>query len=437
MATGLALTASTGSPAETLSVSTEVFDQIIALLNERPDIAPVLEATSRPRPATRSPAAQRCLLEPRDVVLSVPKGTPDPALGPDRSRYEIEKVRLPVLLDRRAKVPAAKGGSALLVATNVMAVNSDGSPRSYHPLDAFGTCKTSGSPAADAGAPCAINLLCNAGVRVYEGARPIRCGQREDYQRAWDEMWGLIATGRAVRIPESYLARDPDRSSDRRYGFFHPERPVTVLFKDTIIPHDTNKVPCVRNVAGTRYEGFFVAATSLKGRERRDEAEGHVVSRIVKDRRCSPIPFVNAETLPNIVIPKGGFAGAKVGDLVVGYRKEPSGEERWVYGIVGDEGPNDKFGEGSMAFNAALRGIPVRPWDSYRDIARNLHIGDRASKKETVGLLILRGTGGLTRKDMSTASVERQSRRAFQAWAKGSLAAAQNRFRACLEAVAE
>jgi len=428
------------------TVSTEMFDQIIALNNERPDIPPeLLPATTPPATApavasgdARDAARRLCGLTRREISFSVPKSIPDPALGPDRSRYEITKSLLPVLLGPEGETARA---SPLFVVTDVMAVNVDGSPRAYHPRDIFGT--SCAVPAGAAGAKvatngtqpaCALNFLCYAGVRLYDGARPIRCSNREEYQRYWDEMWSLIETGRAMRIPEQYWARDPSRAVDRRYGFFHPEKPVTVLFKDTIIPRDTERLPCIRDVAGARYYGFFVGATSLKGRERKDEPEGQVASEIASDRRCNPIPYVNAETLPNLVIPKGGFAGAKVGDLVVAYRKARDGQERWVFAIVGDEGPNDKFGEGSMAFNAALKGIS-KTWSSYRELARDLHIGERGAKQETIGILLFRNTAGATAGDLSAGNVASKAEQAFRGWGAGSLDAAKRRFLACMSAL--
>ena len=116
--------------AGTPTVSPEVFDQIIVLLNERPDVPPALEPRDPTRPAKASKAAELCRLELRDIVYSVPQGKPAPELGPDRSTYEITKARQPVLLDPRASIAAEKGGAALFIATHVMAVNSDGSPRS-------------------------------------------------------------------------------------------------------------------------------------------------------------------------------------------------------------------------------------------------------------------------------------------------------------------
>ena len=264
-----------------LTVSTTTFDEIIALNNERPDIPPELLAASVAQPIAqpdaRAAARQLCGLERREVAFSVPKSIPDLALGPDRSRYEITKSLLPVLLGAEAE---AARGSPLFVVSDVMAVNVDGSPRAYHPRDIFGTAcaPATAGQAASGGSnglqpACALNYLCYGGVRLYDGTRPIRCTNREEFQRYWDELWPLIETGRAVRIPQDYWARDPKRAVDRRYGYFHPEKPITVLFKDTIIPRDAEQAPCVRDVATAKYQGFFVGATSLKGRERADEPE--------------------------------------------------------------------------------------------------------------------------------------------------------------------
>jgi hypothetical protein len=308
--------------------------------------------------------------------------------------------------------------------TDVMAVNLDGSPRAYHPDDIWaGNCAppaagVTPAPTTASAQPkaCALNVLCYAGVRFFvDGSRPVRCADRDQYQQLWQEMWPLISSGRAVRVPDRYWSRDPQRASDGRYGFFHPEKPLTVLFKNTIIPQSSAGGPCVRDVAGARYQGYFVNKTSLRGSEREDEAEGRRRSAIVTDKRCSPLPYVNAETLPALVIPKGGFAGAKVGDLVVAYRKARDGAERWVYAIVGDEGPNDKFGEGSLALNAALNGHAAeKRWSSYRELVRDTHIGERGAGKEAIGVMIFRGSAKHAAKDLSRHNVERVAELQFR-----------------------
>ena len=82
--------------------------------------------------------------------------------------------------------------------------------------------------------------------------------------------------------------------------------------------------------------------------------------------------------------------------------------------------------------------IGAAPQDKkYAGEPTELHIGDRNNKKETVGLLIIKGTGGLTRRDLSVANVAYESRKAFRAWGSGSVDAAKLRFKACLEAATE
>jgi hypothetical protein len=426
-------------------VSEAAFAEIIAILNERPDTPPQLLAERAAMigatPAGKQAALQACRLARHDMLFRLYRSKPAPDLGPNRSAFDVTETRLPLLLGARA-------GTPLFVRTDVMAVNLDGSPRAYHPSDIWAAnctpqaASTVGAaavtPAAPpAGTPCALNLLCYAGVRFFvDGSRPVRCADRAEYQKHWDEMWPLIESGRAVSVPESYWARDPQRSTDGRYGFFHPEKSLTVLFKNTIIPRDSRGGPCRRDVATARYQGYFVGKTSLTGSERADEPEGRSSAPLVTEKQCSPLPYVNAETLPALVIPKGGFAGAAVGDLVVAYRKDRAGTARWVYAIVGDEGPNDKFGEGSLALNAALRGHPPgQRWDNYRELVRDTHIGERGAGKEDIGVMIFRGSSRRAAGDLSRRNVARVAERLFRRFGDGSLEAARSRFLACLDAL--
>ncbi len=412
---------STGQPIPYLtdqrySVSPKTFDEILATLKSRPSIKPKFSA---PVPITPSDqTAGICNLSSQTVTFSRAK----PAAGKGgTSDYTITTKTMPILTSEGAEgVLFAKAGT--------FAVNVDGSPRAYHPGDVYGRCNTAPVGLQKGKTVCAINFLCYAGVRVFEGGKEVRCGDRKNYQRAWNEMWNEIGAGRAVKIPRSYWRRGG--KFKRRYGFFHATKPVTVMFLDSIIRKDAAGKPCVRNVKGSPYYGYFVAATSLTGDEGEDESEGRDVAKIVTDKRCDPIPFVDAEKLPSIVIPVGGFAGAKVGDLVVGYRRAASGEARWVYAIVGDQGPNHKFGEGSVAFNEALKGHKRR-WKNYSEIVRKLHISAREKGASKVSVLIFKDTKAKLANKLSRKSVQSTAETLFKHWGGGSIDAAKKRFQAC------
>lgn len=394
-----------------LTVPPAMFDRVLAELNAKPDVPPVL-ATG---PGT--PTAPACGLARSRMSFLVPKLA---GRGPDGvSRFTTATRATSVFQD----------AASVMVAPTKMTVNVDGSPRAYHPADPHGECR-----AGAAGPACALNLLCYAGVRVFENGREIRCGARQAYQRAWAEMWGEITAGRAKAVPASYWRRDPTGRSAPRYGFVHPEKPLAVMFNRKVIPDASDGRPCLRDANAARYGGYFVSATSLTGDERADEPEGSARAAIVADAKCSPLPFVDAETIPAVVIPKGGFAGAEVGDVAVGLMTDARAGPRLVYGIVGDEGPNDRFGEGTIAFNMALRGLDPAPrvgrWAGDGDVVRAAHLEVPSGR---LAILILKGTASGVGRDLSRSAITARARTAFSTWGGGTEAAAKKRLAACLD----
>lgn len=412
-------------PERDVSVSEQTFDSILAQLRARPNIAP--EFSPPTDISDESDAARACGLASQAVTFTQPIPDQSAAASAGQPRYTLKATQ--------GRILSSEGSSGVVMATaKTFAVNVDGHPRAYHPADIYGRCDTTTTGPAKGQTVCAINVLCYGGIRIFNGAREIPCGRHEDFKSAWNDVWAEIEGRRAKQIPRAYWQRSGNRMFDHSYGFFHATKPVTVMFRDTIIRQDNIGQPCRRDVPGTKYEGYFVSATSLTGNEGPDETEGTDANRIVTDKRCDPVPYVDAEKLPSIVIPLGGFAGAKVGDLVIGYRKDANGGERWVYAIVGDEGPNHKFGEGSIAFNAAIMGSSG-PWPSYREITRDLHVATERLGGGPVGVVIFKATharlGGL----VTATNVEKHATEVFTAWGGGEIERAKDRFRACMTAL--
>ncbi|MGE0627748.1 MAG: hypothetical protein AB7O43_07960 [Hyphomicrobiaceae bacterium] len=408
-----AAAASAGCP-----VSKAEFRAILAELTARPNIPPRLMPASQA--AGDRDALKACGMPRRELQFSVPQRLPDQAGLP--SRFRIDHQRLPILSDA-----GSRSRGAVFAIAGRFAVNADAAPRAYHPLDPFGRCTGKGKDRI-----CALDALCNAGVRIFRGKTEIKCQDRDAYSAAWKEMWGLISERKARPIPRRYWRLDRTRTTNTHYGFFHPDKSLTVIMRHNIIPHDRNLRPCVRDVAGTRFAGYFVSKTSLRGNQGADEAEGPAAADIVKDHRCNPLPYANPEVLRGVVIPVGGFAGAKVGDLAVIYRKAPGGPDRFVYAVVSDQGPNHAFGEGSIALNAALKGIAPNV-NSIADLYR-LDISSKDDGKERIGVLILRGTAGVL-DNLSQASIDAAVAKAFQSWGGGSADKAKQRFMACMAAL--
>ncbi|MFM1814832.1 MAG: hypothetical protein RLZ98_1527 [Pseudomonadota bacterium] len=404
-------------PRGEFSVSERTFDRILAQLAATPSVPPKFAPPALIPAATE--AAGKCGLMRQAVTWTKSVLDKEKTASAAAPTYALETTEGAILTSP----------DAVFATADTFAVNVDGSPRAYHPGDVYGKCDIAQTGPDKGKKVCAINFLCYAGVRIFQGAREIKCGARDAYKKAWNDIWGEVVGGKAKEIPRSYWQRGREDFSSR-YGFFHPKEPLTVMFKDTIIRKDAAGRPCQRDVPGTRYEGYFVAATSLTGDEGADEREGKDRAKIVSDSRCDPIPYVDAEKLANIVIPVGGFAGASVGDLVVAYRNS-GGSERWVYAVVGDQGPNHKFGEGSVAFNAAIKGTKTE-WANYSEIVRNLHISPRNKDAGPVGTLIFKGTRPALAGDLSTANVEKQALEAFLKWGNGDVTRAKERFRACM-----
>jgi hypothetical protein len=146
----------------------------------------------------------------------------------------------------------------------------------------------------------------------------------------------------------------------------------------------------------SRHPGYFVAATSLNGNAPA-RADG-----------CSPARYIDAEQIPFLVLPKGGFGGVGIGDVMVA-RMKRDGVERTIYGIVADAGPAHQLGEGSAALNAALLGR-TRPLINMRD-SWALDIEGSA-----VTTLVLGGTRDKFRGDYSRKNVEAVAKAEFTRW---------------------
>jgi hypothetical protein len=378
------------------TVSVEMFDRIVAELNARPDVPPRIEAGQA---IANSDEAAACDMAPTDVILTVPELT---GRRDGVSLYQTREERLSIL----ATSPAPATGS-IVARPKGLSVDLDGSPRAYHPLDPYGACPQEGR----GGKPCALDWLCNAGVRLFSGGNEIGCRDKDAYAAAWSSMWSEISSSRAVAVPSADWQRDVSGRSAPRYGFFHSARPLAVVMSTAILPKDESGKPCVRTGEA---DGYFVSATSLTW-----TGVGGTV--------CAPDRYLNAAEIPAVIVPKGGFAGAAIGDVAVGHIREVEGRERLAFGIVGDLGPNHRFGEGTLAFNAALLGIEPREWKGAHEINRETDIG---ASKGRITILIIKSAGHIT--TVPTAAALRQrAAAAFAAWGRGSEAAARKRLAAC------
>jgi len=96
--------------------------------------------------------------------------------------------------------------------------------------------------------------------------------------------------------------------------------------------------------------GFYISPTALEDTTKREN---------------DPRRYVNAERVPYIVLTgtKQQYLNAKFGDYAVVYNSQNG---KWAYAMCGDEWPQIKIGEGSIALAKRL-GIPANPRDGGVD----------------------------------------------------------------------
>src|SRR4051812_35109449 len=220
-------------------------------------------------------------------------------------------------------------------------VDADGAGRAYHPDDPFGDCsQTPGRKRV-----CALDNFSDAGMRLYLGAtrlkRPDPKSQTSDapeFLPNWRDLWPLIRDQKLAPLPLSTIGA-PEGARD--FNLIHwRDRNLTFAFNRKIVPATRKGYPC-RYGPDSEYSGYFISATTFKKRSR-TRADG-----------CKPQQYLDSEKVPFLVVPTQKFGGIELGDIAIGFLKMPNALHI-AYGIAGDTGPYDHFGEGSIAFNKAL-----------------------------------------------------------------------------------
>ena len=191
-------------------------------------------------------------------------------------------------------------------------VNTDGSPLSYHPGDPRGQTK-------------ALNNVCNAIVVRKTNSNSNLC---------------FTAFGQAINVFEQF--RDSNFQTVPS-GFRITWANVLATVKE-----NGKDVPCVFK-SGT-FKGYFGSLTALKNGLTTNKGE------------CDVNDQVNPITVPALVLaggenPMKAF-GAKVGDLVLAFNPKTN---LFVPAIIGDSGPANNLGEGSILLNMKLLGQTVPP----------------------------------------------------------------------------
>lgn len=248
-------------------------------------------------------------------------------------------------------------------------VNTDGTSRSYSVDD-------------PGGESFALNRICNAMAGFCQGmSRAARQTRFARLREARDRNWP------ADLLSETRLS--PDVIPRRADGRVCPEV----------------------EVAGRR---FLVSSTALFDPRVSDG--------------CSMARYVDALSVPALVLQRGpnGFTnrGVRVGDAVVAWR---TGLDAPVYAVVGDTGPPDRLGEGSIALNGQLlrrTGEPV----NYDQVVRD-YVVPRAH------VLVFPGSRDASQPRVTAGRVAEAARDRFTAWGGGSETAAFARLRTCAAAL--
>jgi hypothetical protein len=199
----------------------------------------------------------------------------------------------------------------ILFQTNLR-VNTDGSPLSYHPQDPRGRTK-------------ALNNICN-GIAVR------RSGENKNLC--------FSAFGEAIRVFE--------RWRDSNFQTVPPGFSITWQNVFASVKENGKDVPCVFQTG--EFKGYFGSLTALKNDLTTNKGE------------CDINDQLNPMAVPALVLAGGQHPvkefGAKVGDLLVAFNPRT---QLFTTAIIGDTGPADNLGEGSVSLNMKLLGTTTPP----------------------------------------------------------------------------
>lgn len=199
----------------------------------------------------------------------------------------------------------------ILFQTNLR-VNTDGSPLSYHPQHPRGETK-------------ALNNVCN-GIAVR------RVGSENNLC--------FSAFGEAIRVFERWR----DSNFQTIPAGFH----ITWQNVFAAVKENGKDVPCIFKSGD--FKGHFGSLTKLKNDLTTNKGE------------CDVNDQVNSMTVPALVLAGGknplkAFQ-AEVGDLLIAFNPRT---QLFSAAIIGDTGPPDNLGEGSVALNMKLLGTTTPP----------------------------------------------------------------------------
>ncbi|MCV9930376.1 glycoside hydrolase family 75 protein [Flavobacterium sp. LS1R49] len=262
--------------------------------------------------------------------------------------------------DKKIKLLENSKNAKIIVFKTNMAINTDGTPLSYHPYDLR----------ADS---LALNFITNA-VAIY---------------RLSDSRCISIPKKDLSEYPKKYRVKvkfDPSKITDKEkkeytklaYKVFEewrdagfPEKQIDgyeIIWQNVLV--NKNGKPCIFE-ENKQFKGYFASMTAEDNGIKNDISE------------CSFANQLDPFIIPSIVLNNGIKYGASKGDLVVAYNPVT---KIIVYGIVGDKGPGNNLGEGSILLNMKLKGITEIPKGKNAvktlAISENIMIGIIPKSKE-------------------------------------------------------
>jgi hypothetical protein len=354
----------------------------------------------------------------------------DPAMSPScRMNAAAMKVSrgtdsrsFPVLIDDHG---GPSGVRQMFAKLGRISVDADGAGRAYHAEDPFGDCsRSTDQPSRRI---CALDNFSDAGMRLFLGAARLKRADPKSqtadapaFLPNWRELWPLIRDQKLVPLPLKSIAAP---EGPRDFNLIHwKERNLTFAFNTKIVPATHKGYPC-RFGQETEYSGYFISATTFK-KASPTRADG-----------CKPAQYLDSEKVPFLVVPTEKFGGIGLGDIAIGFLKTPAGLHI-AYGIAGDTGPYDHFGEGSIAFNKALLDERRRIEDA-RDVD-SLDIDLAEPRRQhlegaSLAVLLLGGTRRLLGGDYSEANIRKVGEVQLKRWS-AAVPGSEGRLNACLDA---
>ena len=214
------------------------------------------------------------------------------------------------------------GQKKIILFQTTLRVNTDGAPLSYHPQDLLGRDK-------------ALNNICNA-IAVRKGTSKCNLCIKDKVPGEQCVARFTEAVGVFAGFRDSNYRKAPD-------GYSITWQNVLAATKE-----DNRVIPCI--FKSGPHEGYFGSLTRLQNGLVHGKGE------------CDVNNQINSLAVPALVLVGGRNVvkdfGAKVGDLLIAYNPRT---RLFSTAIIGDTGPTDNLGEGSILLNMKLIGATAPP----------------------------------------------------------------------------